>query len=150
MSTRSTIAIENANGTIKKVYCHFDGYISHNGKILAEQYSNPADWRGLCYGKDIRGFDMNDGIATPQRYEREEDEPMFPDEYPDYASYVASIDHLFHEFNYLMRKDGEMEVIVGDWRRHGGSPKAKPKSLKRCLGRLKAKKFIETKNSMSE
>lgn len=136
MSTRSTIAIEHADGTVKKVYCHYDGYISHNGKILAEQYSMRHHWNDLCYGKDIRGFDMKDGAATPSRFDRECDEPMFPDKYPDYAAYVASIDHLFHEFNYIMRKDNKMEVIEGN---HKNPHKAKPKSLKRCLGRLKKK-----------
>jgi hypothetical protein len=28
MSTRSRIAIENQNGSVTSVYCHFDGYIS--------------------------------------------------------------------------------------------------------------------------
>lgn len=143
MSTRSTIAIENANGTIKKIYCHFDGSISHNGKILAEQYSNPSDWRTLCYGNDIRGLD---GVAVPQRYNRPEDKPFWPNEYPDYAAYRSSIDHLFHEYNYIMRKDGSMEVIYGDYKY---PDRAKPKSLKRCIGRMKAKQFTKTKNSMT-
>lgn len=146
MSTRSTIAYENADGTIKKVYCHYDGYVRHNGKILAEHYEHPADWRALCYGKDIRGIKPVNGAAKPELFDRPEDTPMFPDVYPDYAAYRASIDHLFHEYNYIMRTDGRMEVIYGD---HKNPDRAKPKSLKRCLGRLKAKKFIETKNSMS-
>lgn len=146
MSTRSTIAIENANGTIKKVYCHFDGYIEHNGKILAEHYSHPASWRALCYGNDIRGFAIDNGIVSVQRYDRDGDTPFWPTEYADYAEYVASIDHLFHEYNYIMRKDNTMEVIVGN---HKNPSKAKPKSLKRCVGRIKAAQFIKTKNSMN-
>lgn len=149
MSTRSTIAYENADGTIKKVYCHYDGYLEHNGKILAEHYSNHADWKRLCYGKDIRGFGMNEGTINPSFFDDEGDTPMFPDIYPDFAAYAASIDHLFHEFNYIMRKDGKMEVIKGDWRRHEKNPIVKCMSLKRCLGRLKAKQFLETKNSMN-
>jgi hypothetical protein len=41
MGTRSTIALEFADGTVEQVYCHWDGYLEHNGKILAEHYMNP-------------------------------------------------------------------------------------------------------------
>jgi hypothetical protein len=47
MATRSTIALEFADGTIGQVYCHWDGYLSHNGKILFENYSNPFILRDL-------------------------------------------------------------------------------------------------------
>lgn len=38
MSTRSLIAIKK-NNSYHSVYCHFDGYPEHNGKILLENYS---------------------------------------------------------------------------------------------------------------
>jgi hypothetical protein len=41
MATRSTIAVEYPNGTIKQIYCHWDGYIEHNGRILKQFYSAP-------------------------------------------------------------------------------------------------------------
>jgi len=41
MATRSTISLEFADGTIGQVYCHWDGYLSNNGKMLQEYYSNP-------------------------------------------------------------------------------------------------------------
>jgi hypothetical protein len=47
MATRSTIALEFADGTIGQVYCHWDGYLVHNGKILFENYSNPFILRDL-------------------------------------------------------------------------------------------------------
>jgi hypothetical protein len=47
MATRSTIALEFADGTIGQVYCHWDGYLSNNGKILFENYSNPFVLREL-------------------------------------------------------------------------------------------------------
>jgi hypothetical protein len=42
MSTRSTIARLNENGSIDAIYCHYDGYPSHNGRILFESYQDPA------------------------------------------------------------------------------------------------------------
>ena len=47
MATRSTISLEFADGTIGQVYCHWDGYLSNNGKILQEYYTNPFIVRDL-------------------------------------------------------------------------------------------------------
>ena len=38
MATRSTIAYRTPEGRIVAVYCHWDGYVSHNGKILHNHY----------------------------------------------------------------------------------------------------------------
>jgi len=40
MATRSTIWLQNEDGTVKGIYCHFDGYPSNNGKILLKHYTN--------------------------------------------------------------------------------------------------------------
>lgn len=40
MSTRSAIGIRLPNGSIKGVYCHWDGYLSYNGVILATEYQD--------------------------------------------------------------------------------------------------------------
>jgi hypothetical protein len=41
MGTRSTIALEFADGTVEQVYCHWDGYLENNGQILAKHYMDP-------------------------------------------------------------------------------------------------------------
>lgn len=38
MSTRSSIAIKRKSGKIESIYCHWDGYLNYNGKILLEDY----------------------------------------------------------------------------------------------------------------
>lgn len=38
MATRSRIAIENQDGTVNSIYCHWDGYPSNNGEILFNNY----------------------------------------------------------------------------------------------------------------
>ncbi len=40
MSTHSTIAVQHQDGTISQIYCHWDGYISHNGALLVEYYDS--------------------------------------------------------------------------------------------------------------
>jgi hypothetical protein len=39
MSTRSMIAVMHGN-VAKAVYCHWDGYVAHNGAILQEHYDS--------------------------------------------------------------------------------------------------------------
>jgi hypothetical protein len=38
MATRSRIAIENQDGTVTAIYCHWDGYVNGVGKTLFENY----------------------------------------------------------------------------------------------------------------
>jgi hypothetical protein len=41
MATRSTIGyVDPQTGYVYSVYCHWDGYPSHNGKILLEHYNS--------------------------------------------------------------------------------------------------------------
>ena len=42
MATRSTIGIRHEDGSVTKIYCHWDGYIEHNGGIL-QKYYNTAE-----------------------------------------------------------------------------------------------------------
>jgi hypothetical protein len=42
MGTRSHIGKKLQDGTIKYIYCHWDGYLGHNGVILKEYYTNEA------------------------------------------------------------------------------------------------------------
>ena len=41
MATRSTIALEFADGSVHQVYCQWDGYLGHNGEILQKHYIDP-------------------------------------------------------------------------------------------------------------
>jgi hypothetical protein len=41
MGTRSTIALEFADGSVSQVYCHWDGYLENNGMILNTFYMDP-------------------------------------------------------------------------------------------------------------
>jgi len=53
MATRSTIAMEHADGTIRSVYCHWDGYPAHVGKILNEHYIDQSKIKKLLDLGDI-------------------------------------------------------------------------------------------------
>jgi len=42
MATRSNIGILNSDGTVDYIYCHWDGYVDHNGRILNEHYTTES------------------------------------------------------------------------------------------------------------
>ena len=41
MATRSLIGKLNSDGTVTHIYCHWDGYPSHNGFLLQEYWDTP-------------------------------------------------------------------------------------------------------------
>lgn len=53
MGTRSTIGFVNSNGGVTGIYCHWDGYPEHNGRILRDHYNTPAKIRKLMKLGDL-------------------------------------------------------------------------------------------------
>jgi hypothetical protein len=47
MSTNSSIAIKNEDGSVTAIYCHWDGNIEHNGHLLAKHYTTEEKVREL-------------------------------------------------------------------------------------------------------
>lgn len=113
MATRSTIALEYADGTVGQVYCHWDGYLDNNGKILLNHYQDPFKLRQLLDLGDIssldtevgdeHGFDERGKGTTFYMRDRGEtgcEQKMFKD-FADYAE-----NHQYEEYEYCLRKDG--------------------------------------------
>ena len=135
MATRSTIALEFADGSVGQVYAHWDGYLEHNGKILFENYSDPFKLRELIdngsisiLGPDIgekHEFDNPFKYATPEWetwqnenrkvctfYGRDRGETDVDAHYfKDFNSYCQ--DAQFEEYNYILREvDGQAVWFV--------------------------------------
>jgi len=47
MATRSNIGIVNEDGSVTGIYCHWDGYPEHNGKLLLKHYTDSERINGL-------------------------------------------------------------------------------------------------------
>ena len=73
MSTRSRIAIENQNGSVTSIYCHFDGYISGVGKLLKEYYTTQAKVEELIELGDISSLDESTEDTIAYHRDRNED-----------------------------------------------------------------------------
>jgi hypothetical protein len=122
MATRSTIALEFADDTVGQVYCHWDGYLSHNGTILLENYSDPFKLRDLIDLGDLsvlaaeigtkHDFEARvEGVCTFYGRDRNESDTQakYFDNFEDYAA-----NHQTEEYEYILRKDGQWYVDQGN------------------------------------
>ena len=122
MATRSTIALEYADGTVDKVYCHWDGYLAYNGKILFEHYSDPFKLRDLIDQGDLSSLDREVGSKHDfdarvkgecTFYGRDRGETgVDARKFKDFADYEAN--HQYEEYSYILRTDGVWYVSTGD------------------------------------
>ena len=101
MATRSTIAIEFADGTVGQVYCHWDGYLQHNGKILLNSYTDPFKVRELIDNGDISSLGSEIGVKHPF------DAPPGSYGTPAYEAYKEQYGNMT---KFYMRDRGEMGV----------------------------------------
>jgi hypothetical protein len=107
MGTRSTIALEFADGTVEQVYCHWDGYLEHNGQILAKHYMDPFKVRDLIA---LGGFSSLDTTveATKSTAYTQRGEDLDINKFKDYEDYVAN--HQYEEYDYILRNDNGVAV----------------------------------------
>ena len=123
MATRSTIALEFADGTVEQVYCHWDGYLEHNGQILLKHYSDPFKLQRLIdlgaissLGPEIgekQDFDKRDTQNDNWSliYARDRGEDLVKHTFKDYADYKANAQS--EEYNYILRcVDGKATWFV--------------------------------------
>jgi len=76
MGTRSRIGVMHGD-KCKSIYCHWDGYLSYNGKILQENYDSPKANFLVALG-DMSSLGKLIGEAHPfSKIEIEKDNPDF-------------------------------------------------------------------------
>lgn len=122
MATRSTIAMEFNDSSIKQVYCHWDGYLSGVGKTLVEHYTSPKKVECLInegaisvLGTDIgekHSFDSpNDGEQCTF-YTRDRGEKLQTSTFSSFDDYEQH--RQYEEFDYLLTKDNVWNVFYND------------------------------------
>jgi hypothetical protein len=65
MSTRSNIGIERDGGKVEAIYCHSDGYLDWNGRILDEHYRDREKVEALVALGDISSLHPEIGEKHP-------------------------------------------------------------------------------------
>ena len=97
MATRSRIAIENQDGSVTSVYCHWDGHIETNGVILNNNYNTKDKVEALIELGNLSSLDKTLETTVAYARDRGEDfnqtpfsnvEKLFEDGFGDIVEYV--------------------------------------------------------------
>lgn len=136
MGTRSMIAIENPHSkAVKSIYCHWDGYLEHNGSLLEKHYPNSPKVNNLIALGDLSSLGSQIGEAHPFSphtsaedkaayeaakdagyctfYTRDRGEDAPYKFFPSIKEAIAYYDGSWCEYFYLFRYDADLET--GKW-----------------------------------
>jgi hypothetical protein len=124
MATRSNIAMKTKEGKIVSVYCHWDGYVANNGKILLENYTDIDKIEALValgsissLGEQIGEQQDFDDRSTQKDnwtlfYTRDRGEELSIQEYDDIPSWIADMEEYAYLWNgqeWLVNDHGETD-----------------------------------------
>ena len=114
MATRSTIAKLGKDGIIKAVYCHNDGYLEYNGKMLNEHYKDESKVDELLAHGDISSLNKNIGVKIDfmdyelrakneqcRFYHRDRGEDLMFNEFESDIEYIEWANGVANGFIYL-------------------------------------------------
>ena len=123
MATRSNIAYRTPEGTIRSVYCHWDGYPAHNGEMLRRHYKDQSKIEALVQlgslsslneriaPKGKHNFDKaEDGVVVA--YARDRGEQLVISEYADIPSWIDDMEEYAYLWNgreWLVNDHGERD-----------------------------------------
>ena len=123
MGTRSKIAIEDQDGKVRSIYCHWDGYPSHHGPILLEHYttqekveslielgaiSSLAQETEIPEGVDHSFDNPAKGIVVAYHRDRKED--LAIGSHPNVEAFVKSD---VQQYGYVFTAAGEWLFVNG-------------------------------------
>jgi hypothetical protein len=104
MATRNRIAIENQDGSVTSVYCHWDGHIKTNGVILNNNYTTTDKVEELIALGDLSSLDKTIDRTVAYHRDNKEDFNQTP---------FSDVEELFEdgfgsgvEYVYCFTKDG--------------------------------------------
>ena len=125
MATRSNIAMKTLEGKIVSVYCHWDGYVANNGRILLENYTDIEKIEALValgsissLGEQIGEAQDFDDRSTQKDewtlfYSRDRGEQLSIQEYDDIPSWIADMEeyaYLWNGQDWLVNDHGETDA----------------------------------------
>jgi len=159
MGTRSMIAIQNPySKDVRAVYCHWDGYLAHNGAILQKHYSASPKVNNLIALGDMSSLGTQLGEAHPfsphtneadkLAYEaakeagyctfytrdRGEDAPFKV--FPTLAKAEAYFEGSWCEYLYVFKYTKASDYTTGEW--HYKKVGERWKKLRPAIAKLKA------------
>jgi hypothetical protein len=134
MATRSTIALEYADGTVDCIYSHWDGYLEGVGSILLDHYCDPFVVQQLMdtgsissLGKIVgeqHPFSWHDAGMSLEEHEKQYghmttfygrdrgEDGVEARRFESFEDYVKN--HEYEEYDYILRRDGVWYVSTGE------------------------------------
>ena len=116
MGTRSFIGIENEDNSVKYVYCHWNGYPSHNGKILSKNYTDRKSVNKLLEGGDMSV--LKEDITDVEYYNQMKGQDPDNDAalVDNMEVFLEDIKNSWCEWVYILNKDNKWMVSSdSDW-----------------------------------
>jgi len=107
VGTRSTIALEFADGSVQQVYCHWDGYLSNNGRILNDHYMDPVKVKELVALGGFSSLEDTVELTALQAYTQRGEE-LSINKFKDAVEYFADCQQ--EEYDYILRPVGGVAV----------------------------------------
>lgn len=109
MSTHASIWMRNSDGKVSGIYCHFDGYLSHVGKILETYYADTEKVKALIDLGDIsylgNTLEIKNGPHVSNDVNRNDDKNRYTAPYGGSPSFADDTDAILRdwkqEFNYF-------------------------------------------------
>ena len=108
MGTRSNVAYATEDNKVLASYCHYDGYIEHNGVMLLKYYNGEKQARDLVDNGYMSSLQPTIDQINEGRVH--EDKPI---EYRNEFIFMNDLEALWDEFVYLF-KEGKWYVAESD------------------------------------
>lgn len=121
MSTRSNIAIENDDGTVEVVYCHFDGYPEGIGKECLMR--STEELRAVIARGDMSSFGDHYVDRPNEKWEH-----IKPKTFASIRAWLEDVRSSSVEYCYVLTKKNVWKYAVND----GGSNHLKKLTSKVC------------------
>lgn len=111
MSTRSSIAIQNDDGSVTGIYCHSDGYIDGVGYNLIKNFTTEKEVKELIMLGDLSFIDGQSACA----YHRDRGEAWKGVQPTVCDNFTKFKEKMSQEYDYLfVDNEWKVSVVYGD------------------------------------
>ena len=105
MGTRSLIGVENDDGTISNVYCHWDGYVDGVGRTLLIKWCSRESVDALLSLGDLSS--QGDDLLATEAFHRDKGEDLRPPSLAfDREQFLSDASHSGAQYCYLIDRGG--------------------------------------------
>ena len=116
MATRSNIGAKQADGTIKAIYCHWDGYPAHVGATLSEHYNTAEKVEALLNLGDISTLEQTIEDTQANAYSMRGDHDTKARTFTSEAEWREYAVAQWAEYIYLFEGEWNYKEVTDYWK----------------------------------